>query len=153
LFPEAAGQTLAPARPAGISCVKPHRGDLAPQSPAIETQMKHDFAISGDKAVEDQFLLRLETETVDCLKQTYGDGEGTKAMIFLFVNRAYETHMAEPLIGEAFGRCIVRVGTEKKMKIPLSTYWNFLAALLVSYIAADNHSLQRADWAKYAIPL
>lgn len=45
------------------------------------------------------------------------------------------------------------LGTEKKMKIPLSTYWNFLAALLVSYMAADNHSLQRADRAKYAISL
>jgi hypothetical protein len=72
--------------------------------------MKHDFATSTDKADDDRFIAWLEAETIADLRRTHGDGEGTKTMIFLFVNRAFEAHMPENLIGETFGKCIVRAG-------------------------------------------
>ena len=52
--------------------------------------LKHDFATSTDKLADERFRAWLEAETNDGLKLSYGDREGTKSMIFLFVNRAYE---------------------------------------------------------------
>ena len=81
-------------------------------------QMKHDFATSTDKAADERFRAWLEAETIDGLKRSYGDAEGTKAMVFLFVNRAYKAHMPEALIGETFGKCIVRAGYREEDEAP-----------------------------------
>ena len=89
--------------------------------------MKHDFAASTDKAAEDEFLAWLETETINDLKRSYGDGEGTKTMIFLFANRAFEAHMPEPLIGRTFGKCIVRAGYREEDEAPAFDLLEFFA--------------------------
>ena len=72
--------------------------------------MKHDFLVQRTGDAADRFCSWLEQETIDSLRRSHGDAEGTKAAIFLFVNRAYEAHMPESKIGEMFGVCIVRAG-------------------------------------------
>ena len=91
--------------------------------------MKHDFATSNDKAADDQFLAWLEAETINDLRRSYGDGEGTKTMIFLFVNRAFEAHMPEPLIGRTFGKCIVRAGYREQDEAPALDLFEFFAEI------------------------
>jgi hypothetical protein len=88
--------------------------------------MKHDFATSEDDAAAARFIAWLEAETIAGLRRTYGDGEGTKTMIFLFVNRAFEAHMPEPLIGEIFGKCIVRAGYREEEEGPAFDLLEFL---------------------------
>lgn len=97
--------------------------------------MKHDFTTSTDKAADELFRAWLEAETIDGLKRSYGDGEGTKTMIFLFVNRAYEAHMPETLIGETFGKCVVRAGYREEDEGPVFDLLEFLGG-----IARDVHS-------------
>lgn len=97
--------------------------------PTLCASMKHDFATSIDKTTEDRFRAWLEAETTDGLKREYGDGEGTKSMIFLFVNRAFEAHMPEPLIGETFGKCIVRAGYRENEEERAFDLLEFLAGI------------------------
>jgi hypothetical protein len=91
--------------------------------------MKHDFATSTDKAADDRFCAWLEAETVDGLKRTFGDGEATKSRIFLFVNRAYEAHMPESLIGATFGKCIVSAGYREEDEGPAFDLLEFLGGI------------------------
>jgi hypothetical protein len=79
-----------------------------------DTIMKYDFryGLRGDMA--DSFCSWLEQVTIESLSRSYGDGEATKAAIFLFVNRAYEARMPESKIGEMFGKCIVRAGFQER---------------------------------------
>ena len=91
--------------------------------------MKHDFASSTDKLADERFLSWLEAETSDGLRRSYGDGDGTKTMIFLFVNRAYEAHMPESLIGESFGKCVVRAGYREDDEGPAFDLLEFLGAI------------------------
>ncbi len=72
--------------------------------------MKHDFRAQPTGDAADQFCSWLEQEATEALRRSHGDGEATKAAIFLFVNRAYEAHMPEQRIGGMFGRCVVRAG-------------------------------------------
>jgi hypothetical protein len=103
--------------------------------------MKHDFATSIDKAADDRFLAWLEAETIDGLKRSYGDGEGTKSMIFLFVNRAYEAHMPEPLIGGMFGKCIIRAGYREEDEDPAYDLLEFLGGIARGVHGGRNHAL------------
>ena len=91
--------------------------------------VKHDFATSTDKAADARFCARLEAETVDRLSRTRGDGEGTKSMIFLFVNGAYEAHMPERLIAETFGKCIARAGYQEEEEGPAFDLLEFFAGV------------------------
>ncbi len=70
--------------------------------------MKHDFRTQPDGNEAEQFLTWLERETIDQFQRTLGAAEGTKAAIFLYVNRAYEAHLPEEQIAGLFGRCFVR---------------------------------------------
>ena len=72
--------------------------------------MKHDFREKPTGEEADQFLAWLESETIETLRRSQGDSEGTKTFIFLYVNRAYEAHLPEDQIGELFGKCFVRAG-------------------------------------------
>jgi hypothetical protein len=80
-------------------------------NPERQRIMKHDFRAEPSGAAADQFRSWLERETIDCLRRSLGDGEGTKTAIFLFVNRAYEAHLPEAEIGAMFGKCFVRAGS------------------------------------------
>jgi hypothetical protein len=80
--------------------------------------MKHDFSTSTDSASGERFLAWFEAETVNDLRRSYGDGEGAKATIFQFVNRAFESRMPEQLIGELFGKCVVRAGYREEDEGP-----------------------------------
>jgi hypothetical protein len=91
--------------------------------------MKHDFATSTDRATEERFRAWLEAETTDGLKRSYGDGEGTKSIVFLFVNRACEARMPESLIGETFGKCIVRAGYREEDEGPAFDLLEFLCGI------------------------
>jgi hypothetical protein len=91
--------------------------------------MKHDFANSTDKAADERFRAWLEAETIDGLRRSYGDPEGTKTTIFLFVNRAYEAHMPEELIGKTFGKCIVRAGYREEDEAPALDWLEFLGGI------------------------
>jgi hypothetical protein len=72
--------------------------------------MKHDFSDEPGGEAAERFLNWLEQEMIDMLRRTAGDAEGTKAAIFLFVNRAYEAHMPEQQMAKLFGKCFVRAG-------------------------------------------
>ena len=72
--------------------------------------LKHDFHKEPTGADADAFLAWLERETIGLLGRTLGDPEGNKTAIFLYVNRAYESHMPESQIGSLFGKCCVRAG-------------------------------------------
>jgi hypothetical protein len=65
--------------------------------------MQHDFRLTSDEATGERFCKWLGQETVDALKRSRGDAEATKGVIFLFVNRAYESHYG----GESY-RCHFR---------------------------------------------
>jgi len=80
--------------------------------------MKHNYRNSTDKDAGEQFRKWLETETVASLTTSYGDGEATKAAIFLFVNRAFESQMPQSEIGKLFGTCIVRAGFREEDEEP-----------------------------------
>ena len=70
--------------------------------------MKHDFRDQPEGYEAEQFLTWLERETIEAFQRTRGDEEGTKAAIFLYVNRAYEAHLPEEQIAGLFGTCFVR---------------------------------------------
>jgi hypothetical protein len=72
--------------------------------------VKHDFRRQPEGPEAEQFLAWLEHETVDMLRRTHGDPEGTKTSIFLYVNRAYEAHLTDEQIGAIFGTCFARAG-------------------------------------------
>jgi len=91
--------------------------------------MKHNFATSTDRSADERFRAWLESETIEGLRRTYGDGEGTKSVIFLFVNRAYESHMPESLIGETFGKCIACAGYHEDDKGPAFDLLEFLGGV------------------------
>jgi len=74
------------------------------------SDMKHDFRTEPDGTEATRFREWLEGETTGALKRDYGDGEATKATVFLFVNRAYEAHMPEEEIAGLFAKCVVRAG-------------------------------------------
>jgi len=71
---------------------------------------KHDFSREPTGVAADDFRLWLEDQTIDMLRRTLDDPEGTKTAIFLFVNRAYEAKMPDGEIGRMFGKCFVRSG-------------------------------------------
>lgn len=89
--------------------------------------MKHDFATSNDKATDDRFVGWLEAETIDGLRRAYGDGEAVKSIVLLYVNRAYEAHMPQELIGATFGKCIVRAGYREEDEAPAFDLLDFFA--------------------------
>ena len=91
--------------------------------------MKHDFRNRTDGAEANRFRGWLERETVDSLRRGYGDGEATKAAIFLFVNRAYEAHMPEPEIGALFGRCVIQAGFREEDEEPAFVWLEHFAAI------------------------
>jgi hypothetical protein len=93
--------------------------------------MKHDFAEQPDGEAADRFRAWLQSETIDSLQRTFGDAEGTKSAVFLFVNRAYESHMPEDQIGRIFGRCIVRAGFRKEDEPVLFDWLEFFAGIAV----------------------
>jgi hypothetical protein len=70
--------------------------------------MKQDFRQQPCGEAAQRFCSWLEQDTVAMLRRSYGDAEATKGAIFLFVNRAYESHMPEARIGELFGKCKTR---------------------------------------------
>jgi hypothetical protein len=72
--------------------------------------MKHDLRVHPTGELAERFSAWLEQQTTESLRQAHGDGEATKAAIFLFVNRAYEAHMPEDQIGGMFGKCFARAG-------------------------------------------
>ena len=76
--------------------------------------MTHDFRTQPDGEAAERFRAWLEAQTIDGLRRTYGNAEATQAVIFLFVNRAFEAHMPEGMIGETFGKCIVRAGYRRE---------------------------------------
>jgi len=76
--------------------------------------MKHDFQRQPTGEAADRFRSWLESETVSMLQRGYGDAEGTKSAIFLFVNRAFEAHLPEKDIGAMFGRCVARAGFQER---------------------------------------
>jgi len=91
--------------------------------------MTYDFKTSLVGAAADRFLAWFEAETVDELQRAYGDGDATKGTIFLYVNRAYESHMPERMIAEMFGKCIVRAGYREEDEEPASAWFESLAAI------------------------
>ena len=91
--------------------------------------MTHDFARSTDGAADSRYVAWLEAETIDGLKRSYGDLEGTKAIIFLFVNRAFESHMPENLIGQTFGTCVARAGYREEEEGPAFDLLEFFGAI------------------------
>jgi hypothetical protein len=82
----------------------------APGRPTGQAPMKHDFRTAPDGEAAERFRAWLERETTDGLKRAFGNPESTKTVIFLFVNRAFEAHMPEQMIGQTFGKCIARAG-------------------------------------------
>jgi hypothetical protein len=91
--------------------------------------MKHDFRVqpSGDAA--DSFCSWLESETIESLRLSYGNGEASKNAIYLFVNRAFEAHMPEVQIGGMFGKCIVRAGFQEADEAPAFAWLDFFGQL------------------------
>ena len=71
--------------------------------------MEHDFRQQEGEAA-DRFLSWLEQETIDHLRRCVGDPEAMKGAIFLYANRAYESHMPGEQIGALFGKALVRAG-------------------------------------------
>jgi hypothetical protein len=80
--------------------------------------VNHDFRKQPGGYEAARFLSWLEQETVQGLQRSYGDAEATKAVIFLYVNRAFEAHMLEPQVGQLFGKCIVRAGFNEEDEEP-----------------------------------
>ncbi len=72
--------------------------------------MKHDFRSDPDSEQASEFLDWLEAETISGLKRGFGDWEGVEFYVFLYVNRAYEAGVPEKVIGDIFGRSLVRAG-------------------------------------------
>ncbi len=72
--------------------------------------MKHDYRSDPNSDKAQSFLSWLETETGDALRRDYGNVEAVKSSVFLYVNRAYEAGLPDGLVGELFGRCIVKAG-------------------------------------------
>lgn len=99
--------------------------------------MKHDFRLQPTGDAADRFCSWLEQETINMLRRSYGDGEATKGDIFLFVNRAYEAHMPETQIGEAFGRCMVRAGYQEQDEEPLLSWLEAFGQLAAKVHGAE----------------
>jgi len=72
--------------------------------------VKHEFRSDEDSEQANMFREWLENETINGLEKSYGDGEAVKAVIFLFVSRAFEAHMPEKEIAQIFGRSVVKAG-------------------------------------------
>jgi len=72
--------------------------------------MKHDFRNAPTGAAADKFREWLLSETANSLARDLGHGEATKASIFLFVNRAFESHLPESQIAEMFGKSCIQAG-------------------------------------------
>jgi hypothetical protein len=85
-------------------------GLIPPSSNDSMTFPKHDFRAEPTGERADAFRAWLEAETISTLRRCIGDAEGLKAMIFLYVNRAHESHLPENEIGGLFGICFVRAG-------------------------------------------
>ncbi len=80
--------------------------------------MKYDYRNEPTGEVAEDFYNRLSSETTDSLARSYGDGEATKASIFLFVNRAFEAHLPERWIAEIFGKSLVSAGYDEQDEEP-----------------------------------
>ena len=74
----------------------------------IGKKMKHDDSDKSDGANTDKFESQLLEQTIENLKDSYGDLEAVKSSLFLFVNRAYESKLAEENISEILGVAVVR---------------------------------------------
>ncbi|MBI1374781.1 MAG: hypothetical protein GC159_18835 [Phycisphaera sp.] len=70
----------------------------------------HNFAEQPDGDDADRFVTWLQEATIASLTRSYGDVEGTKAAIFLYVSRAHEAHMPDGRMAGLFGRCVVDAG-------------------------------------------
>ena len=75
--------------------------------------MKHDFLTQPNGNDADRFLAWLQAETVEIPQRTRGDLEGTMTAIFLFGNRACESHLSDEQIGALFGMCFVRANRDE----------------------------------------
>ena len=78
--------------------------------------MKYDFRQQPEGEAADRFLSWLEEETVSYLRRCRGDAEALKSGIFLYVNRAYEAHMADNQIWALFAKSFVRSGWPEEDK-------------------------------------
>jgi hypothetical protein len=96
---------------------------------------KHDFTLEPTGDAADRFRSWLEQSTADMLRRTFGDPEGTKTAIFLFVNRAYEAKMPDREIGAMFGRCFVQANGAPEDE---EAAWNLLEFL--GGIAKQSHA-------------
>ena len=72
--------------------------------------MKHNYSIDPESNSANLFYEWLLSETVTSLKNSYGNIESLKSTLFLFANRAYESHMPENKIAEILGISIVHAG-------------------------------------------
>ena len=91
--------------------------------------MKHDFRKEPMGADADRFCEWLLAETTTALARDYGHAESTKASIFLFVNRAFESHMPEDRIAEIFGKSIVRAGFQEHEQEPAFDWFELFAGI------------------------
>lgn len=72
--------------------------------------LRHNFREQPDGPEAEAFREWLEHETIGMLSRCTGDPEGLNTTIFLYTNRAFESHMPEEEIGSLFGKCFVRSG-------------------------------------------
>ena len=85
--------------------------------------MKHDFRLQPTGDAAQKFLEWLESETAASLRCARGDGDQTKAVIFIYANRACESHMTSEQIGELFGRCVIDAGYQEDPEIDAACAW------------------------------
>ena len=91
--------------------------------------MQHDFRSQPEGEAAERFLNWLEQETIDMLRRTADDAEGTKTAVFLYVNRAYEAHLPEQEMARLFGRCFVRAGRAEEEQDAVFNQLEFFAEI------------------------
>ena len=110
-------------------------GGLIPPSILVGGNLKYDFRMNPNSDEGGRFGLWLEEQTIDSLRRSHGNLEQLKSAIFLYVNRAYESHMKESDIGGLFGKCVVRAGFTEQEEEPAFAWLEYFGQ-----IAAKVHA-------------
>ncbi len=72
--------------------------------------MKYDARSDPDRKHLTEFTDWLLTQTIQSLKHAPDDKSAVRAAVFLFLHRAFEAHLDQETIGQAFGVAVVRAG-------------------------------------------
>lgn len=81
--------------------------------------MKHDFAKPSDGFEAENFISWLQDETISALQSSHRNLESLKTTLFLYTNRAYESHLEEDRIYNILAVSIVRAGYTEEETSPL----------------------------------